>query len=80
VEWDRPFQVDHVSSIGRIAEPLVQFSLAASQRAGRHEVIEQCRQRLAEYKLPRIVEFVERLPATITGKRPMPWRADESVR
>lgn len=50
------------------------------QQITRHDVIEQCRQRLAEYKLPRIVEFVERLPTTITGKRPMPWRADESVR
>jgi long-chain acyl-CoA synthetase len=46
----------------------------------RRDVIEQCRQRLAEYKLPRIIEFVESLPTTITGKIPMEWSTDESVR
>jgi len=38
----------------------------------RRDVIEQCRERLAEYKLPRVVEFVESLPTTITGKMPIP--------
>lgn len=37
----------------------------------RRDVIEQCRERLAEYKLPRIVEFVESLPTTISGKMPL---------
>jgi acyl-CoA synthetase (AMP-forming)/AMP-acid ligase II len=50
------------------------------QQITMHDVIEQCRLRLAEYKLPRIVEFVESLHRTITGKRPTPWSADESVR
>ena len=36
----------------------------------RGEIIEHCRQRLAEYKLPRIIEFVEALPATFAGKMP----------
>jgi acyl-CoA synthetase (AMP-forming)/AMP-acid ligase II len=36
----------------------------------RGDVIEHCRQRLAEYKLPRIIEFVEALPATLAGKMP----------
>jgi acyl-CoA synthetase (AMP-forming)/AMP-acid ligase II len=38
----------------------------------RRDVIEQCRQWLAEYKLPRIIEFVETLHATIAGKIPLP--------
>ena len=36
----------------------------------RADIIEHCRQRLAEYKLPRIIEFVEVLPATFAGKMP----------
>jgi acyl-CoA synthetase (AMP-forming)/AMP-acid ligase II len=36
----------------------------------RREVIEQCRRQLAEYKLPRIIEFLEATPVTIGGKIP----------
>jgi acyl-CoA synthetase (AMP-forming)/AMP-acid ligase II len=36
----------------------------------RREVIEQCRQQLAEYKLPRVIEFLEATPITIAGKIP----------
>jgi long-chain acyl-CoA synthetase len=50
------------------------------QRITRRDVIEQCRLRLAEYKLPRIVEFVETLPATMAGKIPAEWSSDESGR
>ncbi len=38
----------------------------------RRDVIERCRERLAEYKLPRIIEFVEDLPLTISGKMAQP--------
>jgi acyl-CoA synthetase (AMP-forming)/AMP-acid ligase II len=34
----------------------------------RRDVIQQCRQHLAEYKLPRIIEFVEQTPVSIGGK------------
>jgi acyl-CoA synthetase (AMP-forming)/AMP-acid ligase II len=34
----------------------------------RREVIEQCRLQLAEYKLPRVIEFLEDTPVTIGGK------------
>jgi acyl-CoA synthetase (AMP-forming)/AMP-acid ligase II len=44
----------------------------------RRDVIEQCRLRLAEYKLPRIVEFVEALSTTIAGKIPAERSSDES--
>jgi long-chain acyl-CoA synthetase len=36
----------------------------------RREVIEQCRRQLAEYKLPRVIEFLEATPLTIAGKIP----------
>jgi long-chain acyl-CoA synthetase len=34
----------------------------------RRDVIEQCRQQLAEYKLPRVIEFLETSPANLAGK------------
>jgi len=36
----------------------------------RGEVIEQCRRHLAEYKFPRVIEFLEGAPITIAGKIP----------
>jgi acyl-CoA synthetase (AMP-forming)/AMP-acid ligase II len=47
----------------------------------RPEVIEQCRRELAEYKLPRIIEFLEATPTTIAGKiaRPAPDAGPEAV-
>jgi long-chain acyl-CoA synthetase len=46
----------------------------------RREVIAQCRDRLAEYKLPRIIEFVATLPVTVAGKIPVDWSRDEPAR
>ena len=42
----------------------------AGRPVTRREIIEQCRTQLAEYKLPRIIEFLETSPATIAGKIP----------
>jgi long-chain acyl-CoA synthetase len=44
----------------------------------RREVIEQCRQQLAEYKFPRVIEFLDAAPISITGKIPRP-SAPEAV-
>jgi long-chain acyl-CoA synthetase len=41
----------------------------------RADVIAHCRRRLAEYKLPRVIEFVEALPVTLAGKISSPWNA-----
>jgi len=41
----------------------------------RADVIAHCRRRLAEYKLPRIIEFVAALPVTLAGKISAPWSA-----
>jgi long-chain acyl-CoA synthetase len=37
----------------------------------RREVIEQCRKQLAEYKFPRVIEFLDQSPATLAGKIPL---------
>jgi long-chain acyl-CoA synthetase len=42
----------------------------------RPEVIEQCRRQLAEYKFPRIIEFLAATPITIGGKIPRPAAPD----
>ncbi len=42
----------------------------AGLQVTRREVIEQCRQQLAEYKFPRIIEFLDAAPISITGKIP----------
>ena len=49
----------------------------AGFQLSRRKVIEHCRQWLAEYKLPRVIEVVEALPVTISGKIPAKWRTDE---
>src|SRR5262249_60471393 len=36
-------------------------------RITRADVLEQCRRRLAEYKLPRVIEFLPSLPVTASG-------------
>jgi fatty-acyl-CoA synthase len=42
-------------------------------RVGEQEIVEWTRARMAKYKHPRIVEFVEALPKSATGK--IAWRA-----
>jgi len=59
--------------------------LRSNERAGEMELIEHCRQRLAHYKCPRSVDFVESLPKTGTGKilkrdlRKKYWPAGERI-
>jgi len=43
-------------------------SLKAGASATPEELIEHCRQRMAAYKYPRIVEVIDELPKTVTGK------------
>jgi long-chain acyl-CoA synthetase len=44
------------------------ISLAPDARAGPDEIVQFCRERLAAYKYPRIVEILESLPKGPTGK------------
>lgn len=46
------------------------ISLREGLAVTRREVIEQCRRQLAEYKLPRVIEFLEPSPDSIAGKIP----------
>jgi long-chain acyl-CoA synthetase len=43
-------------------------ALAKGQQASADEIIGWCKERLAAYKYPRIVDFVEALPKGPTGK------------
>lgn len=46
-----------------------------------HEIFRYCRQHMAPYKTPRILEFVDELPKTISGKiKRMELRAHEAYR
>ncbi len=45
----------------------------------RKEVVEHCRARLAEYKIPRVIEFTEGGRTETTGKRPVAWEASNGV-
>ena len=44
------------------------ISLKHGQHATRDELQEFCRQRMAAYKYPRIIEIVEELPKNSSGK------------
>jgi len=43
-------------------------SLKAGAKATEQEIIEFCKSKIAAYKYPRIVEFVDEVPKTVTGK------------
>jgi len=63
----------HVDAVpgGRAGEVIrARVVVRPGLRLTRVEVIEQCRRMLGEYKLPRVIEFVESIPATLTGKMP----------
>src|SRR5699024_7219874 len=46
--------------------------LAEGQRASEAEIMAWCREQMASYKCPQIVEFVDELPKSPTGK--LLWR------
>lgn len=45
----------------------------------RRQIIEHCRQHLADYKFPRVIEFLEATPVTIAGKIPTSAASDDSL-
>ncbi|HEV2202155.1 MAG TPA: class I adenylate-forming enzyme family protein [Bryobacteraceae bacterium] len=72
--------VDAVTSESTSEVIRARVAVRSGMQLARTEVIEQCRARLAEYKLPRIVEFVDSLPMTLAGKTPAAWTTDEPAR
>lgn len=69
---------------GEVPKALV--VLKPNMQAGESELIEHCRSRLAHYKCPRSVEYLESLPRTGTGKvlkrdlRKKYWQGSETIR
>ncbi|HKV04841.1 MAG TPA: fatty acid--CoA ligase [Candidatus Acidoferrales bacterium] len=69
---------------GEVPKALV--VLRAGARATEAELIEFCRSRLAHYKCPRSIEFLESLPKTGTGKilkrdlRKKYWQGQDTIR
>lgn len=44
--------------------------------ATRRDIILQCRKHLAEHKIPRVIEFVDEIPANLLGKEPVEWKVN----
>jgi len=66
--------------------PLALVVLKPNAQATKAELIDFCRSRIAHYKCPRAVEFVDGLPKTATGKilkkdlRKKYWQGQETIR
>ncbi len=62
---------------GRDARGLEALTLTIALNSGlacsRRDIVEHCRKRLAEYKIPRVIHFVESIPTDLTGKTTMEW-------
>jgi acyl-CoA synthetase (AMP-forming)/AMP-acid ligase II len=43
----------------------------------RAQIVKHCRRRLAEYKIPRIIEFVGEITIDLAGKSPVSWREEK---
>ena len=66
-------RVDMVSN-GRGGEVIrARILTRAGFEVTRRAVIAHCRERLAEYKLPRVIDLEETSAAAIAGKMPQPW-------
>jgi fatty-acyl-CoA synthase len=67
-------------------EPKAFVVLKQNEQASASELIEHCRSRLAHYKCPQSVEFMDKLPRNGTGKvlkrelRKKYWRGQETIR
>jgi fatty-acyl-CoA synthase len=70
----------HDSYRGETVKALVSLKPDMRDRVSAGEIMAWCRERIAAYKAPRLVEFVEALPKSATGK--VQWRMlqEESMR
>jgi len=62
----------HDSRRGETVKAVVVLKEASRGKAREEDIIEWARANMAAYKVPRVVEFVERLPKSATGK--IQWR------
>jgi long-chain acyl-CoA synthetase len=54
----------------------VVVAVGEEHNRSRRELVEHCRRFLAEYKIPRLIEFVDAIPVDLTGKQVMSWGRD----
>ena len=79
LSWVSECHADAVADSGGSEVIRARIAVYSGAPCERREVIERCREHLAEYKLPRIIEFLESSPLAITGKMPAQWQGDEQV-
>ncbi|MCJ7838390.1 MAG: long-chain fatty acid--CoA ligase, partial [Burkholderiales bacterium] len=58
---------------GETVKAVVVLKAASKGSVGAGDVIDWCKTRMAAYKYPRVIEFVDSLPKSATGK--VMWRA-----
>lgn len=71
VAWCRVMESENGQG-WKVLSALIQPRAAAA--VTRKQVVEHCRGRLAEYKIPRVIEFVAAMPGDAAGKQPKEWR------
>jgi fatty-acyl-CoA synthase len=57
---------------GETVKAVIALKAASRGRVGAEQIIDWCREHMAAYKVPRLVEFVDTLPKSATGK--VQWR------
>jgi long-chain acyl-CoA synthetase len=64
----------HAGRDGRGLEVLTSMIVMHSGHAcSRRAIIEHCRKHLAEYKIPRVIQFLDTIPSDLLGKSPVEW-------
>lgn len=57
---------------GELVKLILALKPASKDHVSAEEIIDWCRQRMAAYKVPKLVQFVDQLPKSLTGK--ILWR------
>lgn len=59
---------------GRGLEVLTSMIVTHSgHTCSRRDILEHCRMHLAEYKIPRVIQFLDTIPSDLSGKSPVEW-------
>ena len=63
--------IKEVVALGKAANPygeVVKVFIVASDNVSKLDIIEYCRNKISHYKIPKMIEFVESIPKSPTGK------------
>ncbi|WP_299652876.1 hypothetical protein [uncultured Tateyamaria sp.] len=52
----------------KTAEAPAAFVVRSDESVGEEDILEACRARLTNYKVPKVVRFVDEVPVTLSGK------------